>query len=634
MRAVRRFLPLAVAGLASVALLPTLDGEFLNWDDDTYLVNNQAYRGLGGEQLHWMFTTMLLGHYAPLTWLTLGLNYTFVGMKPWGYHLVNLLLHTANVGLFYLAAEQLLRAAAAGTSPARPGIPGRAIAGPVAAGAALAALIFGVHPLRVEPVAWLTDRGTLLSASFYLLAVLGYLRAVADGGAIRWKWWGAASLAAFAAALLSKGVAMSLPVTLLVLDAYPLARRQLGWARLLVEKVPYLALALVGAAVALIARTQGAQWTSYGHHGLEARIAFAGYSLWFYPWKLVWPVGLSPLYELPPRASPFEGRFLVAIVGVLLITALLVALRRRVPGGLAAWAHSAVAVAPVSGIVHSGNQLVADRYSYLAGLGFAVLAGYGLMWTLQLRQRGGLRGGVVSAVVGTAVLLVAALDVGTWQQSQVWRDSETLWRWAIELSPDCPICSNNLASAIMGGPSVTPRRAQEAEALSRKAIGLRPEHDSAYITLGGILALQNRDDEAAAAFRRALLISPTRVGALANLGALEARHGRYLEAIPLLRSAYSRRPEFPGLRANLGYALRNRGVELARGGKLAEATALLQQAAGLLPDDADVHRNLGLALLEQGRADEAGASLRRAAALAPGDPMLRRLLDHPLPKRQ
>ena len=213
-------LPLAVCLLSFLAFLPALQAGFVNWDDTANLLNNPHFRGLGWPQLRWMLTSTLMGHYIPLTWLSLGVNYALGGMVPWGYHLGNLLLHAASAGVFYVVARRLLAA----------GFAARDLS--IALGAALAALAFGVHPLRAESVAWVTERRDVLCGLFYLLAVLAYLRGVEGGGAIR-SGWRAASLLAFGAALLSKAMAMTLPATLLLLDLYPLRRQDRGWKRLL-----------------------------------------------------------------------------------------------------------------------------------------------------------------------------------------------------------------------------------------------------------------------------------------------------------------------------------------------------------------------------------------------------------------
>ncbi len=385
----RFLLPVLVFVIALVPFLPALDGQFLNWDDDQNFTANPNFRGLGWSHVRWMFTTTLMGHWIPLTWLTLGVNYVVGGMAPWGYHAGNLGLHAANAVVFYAIARRLLAAGAGGerTEDAA----GRASR--VGWGAAAAAAVFAVHPLRVESVAWVTERRDVLSGVFFLLAVLGYLKAVERGRAGRLEGrWRAMSVGCFAAALLSKASTMMLPAALLLLDVYPLRRLGVGWAALLREKLGYLVLAGVGAVVALVAVRQGGTVTGYAAYGLGARGAMMLYSLLFYPWKFLWPVDLSPMYELPARVEPLAWRFLLPMVAVPVITAVLIALRRRWPGGLAAWVYSALLVLPVSGAVHAGYQLAHDRYSYLSGLGLALLVGGAVVWVMGAGARRALRG--------------------------------------------------------------------------------------------------------------------------------------------------------------------------------------------------------------------------------------------------
>jgi Flp pilus assembly protein TadD len=596
-----RLVPVAVAVISLLPFLPALDGEFLNWDDNHNFLRNEHFRGLGWAQLRWMFTTTLMGHYVPLTWLTLGLNHVLGGMSPRGYHLGNLLLHSANAALLWVVARRLL---ALGLRE----VPARALT----LGAAFAALVFGVHPLRAESVAWITERRDVLCGLFFLVAVWGYLRAV-EGRARTRGGWLAVSLAAFAAALLSKAMAMTLPVVLALLDVYPLRRvGAVHWRRIVREKIPFLALAGAGAVVALVAVHRGTVVTGYGEHGLAARLAMTAYSFVFYPWKLLWPVGLSPLYELPAKVSLLDGRFLAALVAVVAVTAGLIALRTRVPGALAAWVYSLVVLAPVSGIVHAGFQLAHDRYSYLSGLGFAVLGGGALAWVLREAERGRLRRGAAVSVLAVASVAVAGWGLATWEQSRIWRDSETLWLAAIDADPSCMICHTNLGQALLAKNEV-----QAAEASFRRAVALRPDRGGPRANLGMILARQERYEEAEAELRKAAELSNILVEARFNLGTLYVRQGRYDEAVRVLREAFGIKPDHPDLRRNLGLALRSRGGALAQQGQVAEAVALFREAAQLLVDDAEAFRYLGQALVEQGRPAEAVASLQRAVTLDP-----------------
>src|SRR6266571_3867196 len=208
-------LPVLIALVTVVPFLPTLDNQFVNWDDDKNLLKNPHYRGLGWSQLRWMWTAFHLGHYIPLTWMTFGLDYLLWGMNPVGYHLTNLLLHTANAVVFFFVVHRILTRAL--PSPSERG-------DALVISAGVAALVFAIHPLRVESVAWATERRDVLSGLFYLVTILMYLRACERGARGRGSYW--LSVAVFVCALLSKSMVVNLPVVLLILDVYPL--RHLG----------------------------------------------------------------------------------------------------------------------------------------------------------------------------------------------------------------------------------------------------------------------------------------------------------------------------------------------------------------------------------------------------------------------
>ena len=613
----RRLLPLVIGILSVVAFLPALGGQFLTWDDDVNFLTNESYRGLGWTQIRWAFSNVRMGHCIPFTWPSLSVNYVAGGMNPWGYHLVSLLVDAANAILFYLVARRLLAAARDGGRQAarRDAL--------LAGGAAAAALVLALHPLRVESVAWITERRDVLSGLFFLAAILAYLRGVEAGEHLE-PWWRTYSLSLFTGGLLSKASVMTLPAVL-VLDVYPLRRDAFTWRRLGAEKAAYWALALAGAAGALLAlRLSGLRITPYVAYGPEARLAMVAYSFWFYPSTSVWPVRLSPMYELPARLDPLSLKFLLPVIGLVAVTTLLVLLRKRWPGGLAAWVSSAVMLLPISGVVHAGFQLAHDRYSYLSGLGFALVAGGTIAWILRATGDRRVSRPVAAGALGVAALGVAAFGVGSWQQSRVWRDSETLWRWGVEADPRCAICADNLAELLSD--SDNPERLREAEQLALHALAINPTYDSSYNTLGVVPALRHADQEAEAAFRRAIQLSPDRVAPSVNLGILYARSGRNAQALPLLRAAFAKAPEHRGLRTHLGLTLRNEGILRARAGRLRDAEDLFRDALGLIPEDPDLHRDLGLVLWEQSRRDAAGIHLDRAAALRPGDAEAERLL--------
>ena len=204
--------PALVVVLTITAFLPAIHNEFLNWDDAQNYLDNPHYRGLGPRQLAWMFTTFHMGHYIPLTWITFGLDYLLWGVSPAGYHLTNILFHAATALAFYFVSLRLLRTA----------LP-ESLETDLRVGAALAALLFAIHPLRAESVAWVTERRDVVSGLFYVLSVTAYLKAVDGVDRVRPQWYWT-SIGLFACGLLSKSIVVSLPVVLLALDVYPLKR--------------------------------------------------------------------------------------------------------------------------------------------------------------------------------------------------------------------------------------------------------------------------------------------------------------------------------------------------------------------------------------------------------------------------
>ena len=577
----RGLLPLAVAVVVAAAFVPTLSGSFLNWDDNVNFLDNSAYRGLDRAHIRWAFTSVFFGHYIPLTRLTWSLNWVLGGMNPWGYHLVNVLLHAANAALFYFVARRLLAAAVADGAQAVRRDPD------LCGAAAVAAVVWGIHPLRVEPVAWITGRPDLLCASFVLLTTWGYLRAAeTEGTARRGLIWVAS--VTLAAALLSKGAALPFVGALLLLDVYPLRRlRRFGMRPLLREKLPLLLVTLAGAGAVGYAVRQGAVLTQISEHGTLARIAAAAHSFLVAPVRVIWPAALSPLYELPARINPLEPRFVLALVGVPLVTAALIVLRARWPGGLAAWTFSMLMLAPTSAVLRQGADLAPDRYTYLSGMGFAVLVGGGALGLIRLVRRGALTRFIGWSTAVAGLIAVVGLGITSWSYSQVWRESETLWRWAVEVDPDCSVCLAKLGESALGGPAGQ-TRAAEAEGLFRRAIALRTDLPDAYYNLGTALVLQGRYADAEVPLRASLERAPGSASGSERLGLVYLLQGRYEPAVPLLRAAFVLKPRTPDLRRYLVQALEGQAQELRAQGRGGEAETLLAEvrAVSALPLEA------------------------------------------------
>ena len=601
----RWLIPLLVALLTVAAFLPSLQNGFVSWDDPITLVEIQNYRGLGWEQLRWMFTTFHTGHYQPLSWVTFGLDYLLWGMKPFGYHLTSLILHAVNAVLVYFLAYRLLTLALSVTAV-------EVLLLRISAG--LAALIFAIHPLRVESVAWATERRDVLSSLFLLLTIHLYLWASSPTQSRRPRlWWLSTSLVAYGLSLLSRAGGMTLPVVLLVLDVYPLRRlggRGLGWfgretRGVWLEKVPYLILASATGLTALLAQYKTGAMASIESHGVIDRMAQAVFGLVFYLWKTIVPLGLSPLYEITPQLNPWEWPFLLSGILVVGITLSLLLFRRRWPAGLAVWICYVAILAPVLGIAQSGPQLVADRYSYVSCLGWAFLVGAGSLhcWRAWLSGRMGRVIFLATAGVATAVLVI--LSVLTWKQVRVWHNSEGFWRHALSVTQGSPTAHYNLAKLLAD-------RSELDEAIGhyRQALLINPTDNSAHNNLGDALSSQGQLREAMEHYRQALLINPTDYAAHNNLGNALRSQGQLEEAIEHYGQALRIDPANSLAHSNLGIALAGQG-------KVEAAIDHFREALRINPANSLAHNNLGTALVGQGKIDKAMDHFREALRIDP-----------------
>lgn len=593
-----RWLPVALVAVATViAYLPTFANGFVDFDDQTNLTDNPFYRGLGPAQLRWMFTN-LEGHYLPLTWLSFGVDYQLWGMNPVGYHLTNLVLHVATTIAFYALAARLLALVFELPDRARP--PSLYVA------AAVAAALFALHPLRVESVAWATERRDVLSGLFFVLAVNAYV-AFHQGRREGIAW---TALAWYVPSLLAKPVGMSLPLVLAVLDVYPLRRlppklREWTAAAYRVvwkEKAVFVALGIVTAVVEGIAERNVDTFYSLAQYPVSGRIGQAFFALAFYVRKTLLPVGLSPLYQLPVGWRFLRTDVLVSAAFVVVVTVVVIAVRRTRPWALAAWLVYAALLAPVLGIAQAGPHIAADRYSYLATLVWALVGG-GAVLACDVAARAGRARVPFSMVVTASGAVALVLATLTWRQVGVWHDSITLWRVAIAVDPQCYICLDNLGTAL-----IRAGRASDAAPHFAAALAVQPNDADAHANLGTAALQAGRTDEARRELEAALRIDPNHAVAHTNLGQLLIDAGDTEHAIPHLEAALRRDPSSAEAHTNLGLAL------LARDDVKA-AERELRQAVMLQPELASAENNLGILLLRTGDNEAAATAFRRAAAL-------------------
>jgi Flp pilus assembly protein TadD len=581
-------IPLALALLTFLVFMPALWNGFVEWDDQVNLYENLEYRGLSWPQLRWMFSNVTMGHWIPLTWLTFGLDFVLWGMNPFGYHLSSLVIFAANAPAFYFVARRLLRSA---TNFGE---------GTLTVSAVAATLFFALHPLRAESVAWATERRDVLSGLFFLLTILLYLKAQDHVGRRR-HWLLAGSVALYILALVSKGSVMVLPAALILLDVYPLRRlggRWPDWAgpaarTVWLEKVPFVVLGTAGAAVTYYAQNANMFITPLERYPLTARPAMVFYSLWFYLEKTLMPWGLSPLYELPARVSLLDRQFLVPALTVTALTTTLVALRRRWPAGLTVWIYYAIALGPVIGIVHSGHQLTNDRYSYLPGIGLAVLLGGAVGAVVRAGAAGMLRPPLARAVLGLGVMWLGGLAYLSTQQTQIWRDTESLWRYAIEVDPDCAICHGNL-----GVNMAHQNYYQLAEVEFRRVLALRPDGKKVHLQFGFLYATRGDFPQAVEHFQQYVARYPNDVEGLNNLGAALVNARRSEEGLKHLHRGLRIQPRHVQLHVSLGYAYANLGDH-------PRAMTLFREAVKLKYDTPQAWFGISRVNLESGNPDAA-----------------------------
>ena len=551
---------LALGLLVVVPYLPAMLWGGFVWDD-RILTDAKPVQEVSGLWQIWFSPSAIEGegHYWPLVYTTFWLEHKLWGYAPAGYHVVNVLLHLAITLLLW----HLLR---------RLAVPG----------AWMVAAVFAVHPLHVESVAWVIERKDLLSGLFCLAAVLAWMRFVEQPNSRRY----AGSLVLYAAAMLSKSIAITLPAALLIWHWWKQGRVT---SVDLLRIVPFCAVGLV-IAVGDLSFYQSMEPLSLGYSFTE-RTLIAARALWFYASKLLWPTNLAVIYPLWDIrvADPLAWGYVIATVA--LAVALWHFRRQLGRGPLAGALFFAVTLSPVLGFVDYGYMqfaFVADRFQYLAGIGvMAVVIGavtYSVERLSDLWQKG--------SWVGAAVVLIL-LGMLTWRQASIWRDGETLNRHIIALNPQARNAHRNLGNALY-----KQRRYEEALDAYRIAAAQRPNYAKVHSNLGMVLNKLGHFAEAETHLRRAIVLDPRAKHRHSYLGEALYGQGRYAEAVDACRVAIEQHPDDVLAHVSLGAALNALG-------RFEEAESHVRRAVALFPQKPSAHLNLGLALYGQGRYEEA-----------------------------
>lgn len=513
----------AVSLLTFIVFTPAIGNGFINWDDSVYAFANPNLQKIDGAFFRWIFFTVdpQIANWIPLTLLTHAIDFMVWGADPWGPHLLNVIIHAANTFLVGIVAFRLVRSTGTGA-----GTDVRS----AAAAAVFTALVFGIHPLRVESVAWVSERKDLLCGLFFLLSVNSYISFASTRTGKR-RGYGLALLFA-SLSLLSKPMAVSLPFVLLIIDLYPLerfskaghdARRPLS---ILFEKIPFFALSALASLAAIWAQSSSAAISAVDAYPAATRLWMSLWSYAFYLYKTVWPTGLSTFYPHPVSVDPASIEFAGSAAIFVLITIFCALTFKKHKAFTAVWLYYTITLLPVIGIVKVGAHSVADRYTYIPLIAPVLLAGvfFGNVFILK-------RWRYLSIAFITAIALI--LGWLTVAQTALWKDSITFWSHAINLYPGSsplPYLNRALAYDDAG-------RDAEAIADYDSAIALNPGNTEAYNNRALLKAAKGAYAEAIIDYDRAIEIDPAYAVAYNNRGLAYRSIGDTQKAIEDFRTA-------------------------------------------------------------------------------------------------
>lgn len=597
----RRWLTIGVciflAAITWMVFGQTLGHDFVNYDDQNYVYENAKITGgLNLAGIAWAFSHVHAQNWHPLTTISHMLDCQLYGLKAEGHHFTNVLLHTVAALLLFAVLREMTGALWR---------------------SAFVAAVFAIHPLHVESVAWVAERKDVLSAVFFMLTLGAYVRYARAPSIARYL----AVAALFALGLMSKPMLVTIPFVLLLLDYWPLKRfpsatsvkskgKWLAWwerqslpRRLILEKIPLIALSAISGTVTFLAQRQALGWTEDLPVSLRFNNAVVTYIA--YIWQMLWPAKLAVFYPHPENRVPLWE--IILALAVLIATTLTgIVLRRKRPYFITGWLWYLGMLVPVIGVIQVGWQGRADRYTYLPQIGLYVLVAWAIAdlsasWRHQ-RQ---------IATLGAAILLGAL----TWRarnQASFWRNSETLWTHTLAVTADNDVADNNLGIIFLG-------RGQVDEAISRfqAAVDLRPENAPAHDNLAKAFLQKGQVADALLHYRKLLEIQPDNAEAHNILGTVLIQQGRVREAIEQWQETLVMQPENGNAKSNLAWVFATYPEESIRNGTQAVqlAAQALQLSGGKNPI---ILRTLAAAYAESGRFAEAIHTAERGLELAIG----------------
>ena len=596
-----KLLVLLIIGVCTVVLAvywPALSAQALSFDDYDYLTSNMLVQNPGWASA-WRFLSEVLkpstveGYYQPLAMISLMFDYALGGRENdlMPFHRTSLALHIANTALIIVLLYLLFGQTCGEQTCLERSRDRRTIW--IAAGVGM---LFGVHPMTVEPIPWVGERKTLLAAFFALWSLVLYVRYTQKGA--RKFYFG--SFAMYFLALMSKPTSVPLPAVMLLLDYWPLRRFS---RHAIAEKLPFFVIGIVSAVITYVSQTLSGFTSMPTKLGLRHATLVLCHNIIFYLYKIIWPVNLSSHYAFPKPMGLSDPMVLAGVIGTCILIPLLVLSLRWMRAALTGFSVFFVAIFPTMGVIGFTVVIAADKFAYLPSIGLLMVLASFLGWFCSTAASAGRR----LAVAVIVLALTGAEAAATRQYLAHWRDSMSLGEYMLSLTPNSGQVHNSLASTLQ-----SQGRLDEAISHYRRALQARPYDALVYNNLGAALEAKGNLSEAIACYYKALKLLPDCDEAYYNLGIALHSQGDSNQAIYNLRKAISINPDYADAHNNLG-------IILSKQGRLDEAITHFQKAVRLKSGNASMHGNLGDAFQLLRRLNEAADQYREALRLKPDD---------------
>jgi protein O-mannosyl-transferase len=610
----------AVVSLTTISVyLPALKNGFVNWDDDQYIYNNPHILLFNFNLLRWSFTEFYASNWHPLTWLSHALDYKLWGFNPYGHHLTSVIFHSLNTFLVVILTGRLLKNA--GTASIIKNQKTFLNNKGILAASSVTGLLFGVHPLHVESVAWISERKDLLYSFFYLLSILSYMRYTEKKGATNRQ---AASvyifsdkfyitaLGLFILSIMSKPMAITIPFVFLIIDWFQTERMTKdGLGYILLEKLPFFVFCLISGVITVSAQKAGSAVETLRAIPLDKRTIVAFKSLATYIQKMLVPEGLIPFYRHPQKVSALVPEYLVPILLVtgISLACVITAKKHKLLPSL--WAYYVITLLPVIGLVQVGNQAMADRYTYLPSLGPFLLAGIGAAFLMEKSDSLSNKYKFIKFVPLVPVIFTTGiLSLITIKQIHVWENSLTLWSHEIKFDPISPRAYYFLADANAKAGMTDEALEKYTEAI-RLSLALYDEIASrSYSGRAVIYEKKGLDKNAIDDYTHAIRLSGRRNDRYFYFrGNLYMKNNQYENALQDFTQAINSMPVQEPAYYN------NRGAVYANLKRFDEAVSDFNSAVLLSPSSPLLYRNRGNAYKDIGRIEEANKDFATADSL-------------------